>query len=170
MRLGRWDPLGTQVHAMYQHFRVFNFFATMYGLGCTPRLTVLEGGRGEYITFGTKVPAFSVNILRATPLSRGNGTNYKRGCSHLFASVKTFSMMWNFLSGYSKYAEQVVPTYVHVYNVYAKFKRILLQASVSFACAFNKVGIPFVFQTVLILKLRNSQSRFQSSRYLPCWV
>jgi hypothetical protein len=78
MRLDRWEPLLTQVRAIYQLFCVFIVFATTHRLGCDLLLTDLGGGGGEGMhSLRYEGSCFFSKYLRVTPLSRANGTNYK---------------------------------------------------------------------------------------------
>jgi hypothetical protein len=84
MELEVSEKLGTQVKAIYQLFCVFNFLATTHRLCCDPLLTNLGVG-GECITFGTKVPAFSVNTY-ASPRCPGETVLVTTGVAgHYFA-------------------------------------------------------------------------------------
>jgi hypothetical protein len=77
MELKGWETLGTQVHAIYQLFCIFNFFAPTHRLGCTPRLSLLGGGESEMHNLRYEGSCFFSKHLRVTPWSRENVTNYK---------------------------------------------------------------------------------------------
>ncbi len=81
--LQTWDPLLTQVHRIYQLFSVFLFFAATQRLGCDPLLTDLVGG--GCISFGTKVPAFSVDIYASNRCHKGTVLITTRVAGYSFA-------------------------------------------------------------------------------------